>query len=358
MVALVAESGGGKSLAAGAAKHLLPVAGAIDLDGLSLGSGEGLTESYFDTVKDPNDSKKSIKQQTKTRALFVADEGEAVADMGKRNGSTLFSTLRKAVTGTTLGEANASADRRRQLFEHTYRAAVLLNIQTSLGGLLLADAAGGTPQRIIWAAATDPSIPDDAPTQPHPFTDWAPPTTTHMPIELTLDAGATQTIRNERLAVQRGKRIDPLDGHRRLMQLKLAGLLRLLSDPTGRHIGADDWALAGSIMDASDRVRANIQQATQQAATATIERKARTTAKVNAYVEADAENRALDQASKAVARKAHRHKGELLNRSTLAKSIKGSVRKVVGLDSAIERATELDWIVPNGDGWSAGKSSP
>src|SRR5690606_38473588 len=74
----------------------------------------------------------------------------------KQSGSTLLATLREVYSGSDLGAQYATADKRRPVRAHCYRAALVAGIQPARSGVLLDDAAGGTPQRWLWLPTTDP----------------------------------------------------------------------------------------------------------------------------------------------------------------------------------------------------------
>lgn len=361
-VGLVAQSGVGKSTALGAAALVLPVETHIELDRVPLGSGEGAIDAYFELVQG-DEPKVKIKKQTKRRALFVADEGEVLAKQGRRSGSTLPATIRSLATGGHVGQRNASAERTRELAPHTYRAAIVMAIQPLKAGDLLDDADGGTPQRFVWFIGTDPSVPDGAPQRPEPLP-WAPPWFTEIPSVMSLDSVAVAEIQAVHLMrVRHGDDAVSLDSHRNLNRLKVAGLLALFSDSAARHISLDDWALAGQVMDASDRCRASIQTELRRQA---IELEAQASAKnarrvVAASVATDenAEHRAQLSGAKSIGRKVWREPAAAtLTRTDLTRAAGGKHRKLVGIDEMIAEAENQGWIRGDERGWQRASKDP
>jgi hypothetical protein len=356
-VAMIGRSGTGKSTSADVAAEVVPITELDDVAVENLGSGEGIAEAYMGTVDelDEEGKKRKVRQQVRRSVLFLLDEGQALDEISNRKGSTLLPTIRTAWSGGQLGQRNASDDRTRRVAARSYRFALLAGFQVEKATALLDDAAGGTPQRTVLFAAEDPTIPDLAPTHPGPL-QWRPPV--HQAGPMGLDAEVAATIRQEALAVSRGHlALDPLDSHRNLLRLKIGGLLALLDDRTA--ITAEDWNLAGEVLDASDRVRASIIAAAQWRAH---EAERASTSKVvrrTAAVERDAEARALDAMARAIAR--HVHKGVCkggCRRRCVTIATPGKARALVDVDQAIDEAEHLQWITREGDSIRPGKARP
>jgi hypothetical protein len=133
-------------------------------------------------------------------------------------------------------------------------------MQTLNGHLLLEEhvMAVGLPQRICFATAEDPTMPDELPEWPGPLDYWTPPTITEGTIELVYDAQIVSELRNARRAVATRKAVHgPLDGHQGLMRLKVAGLMAMLEGLT--HVDLEIWALAGTLLDSSRQVRSRLE---------------------------------------------------------------------------------------------------
>ena len=355
-VALIGRSGAGKTSSNNVAGELVPIVDE-DVAVLPLGSGEGLIESYIGMVDEVDDDGKThkVRRQVMRAVLALLDEGQALADMDKRTGSTVMSTIRSAWSGDRLGQTNASAERRRHLAPGEYRFALLAGFQTEHAAALLDDAAGGTPQRFLFLPAEDPTVPDEAPEWPGSL-DWRPPV--HQAAPMDIDAAVAAEIRGRNLARTRGEvTIDPLDAHRDLSRLKVAGLLALLDDRL--TITAEDWHLAGMVLDTSDRVRSTIQwvakaraRDAERAATDRVVRR-------SAAVETDAEARALDAMTRAIAR--HVHRGTCdggCRRRCASRATTGKHRQLVDVDRAIDEAETLRWIVREGETIRPGEARP
>lgn len=298
-VAIVGPSGAGKSSGIGVASDLVPLPpwlrrGPADehdpyADDVPLGTGEGIAEAYIGT------SSKAVKQldgngdpivyatgeragQEKTKAekvrgqvrhnvLVHADEGESLARMLQRSGATVGETLRRAWAGATIGQQNGRTETTRIVKSKTYSLGLLIGFQRETCQELLADGAAGTPQRFLWAWATDPSIPkyrvpvpgvlagvwgrEDgnrwlvAEARGHDAPDERP---------VTFD----ESIRDELFDLHHGLStgavaLPELDAHMPLSLVKIAVLLAQLEGR--RHVTAEDWRLARIVWHTSCRVR-------------------------------------------------------------------------------------------------------
>jgi hypothetical protein len=260
--AVIGPSGSGKSTSISTGRDLIPepTAQVIDMvDDRPLGSGEGIAELYMGHQTD--DEGKTVRGQVRQNAFVYVDEGEALIGMIDRKGATILETLRRAWSGQTLGQSNASQDRNRVIPARRYRLGLVIGFQPEKAGRLLADDTGGTPQRFMFTSAIDPTVPDEPP-------DWPGPIELAIPDDIahTIDHGVVQPyrmkvadpiqreIRAADLTRVRGETTaQPLDSHAMLHKLKIAGLLAIL-DRRG-HITTDDWHLAGIAWSTSVRVR-------------------------------------------------------------------------------------------------------
>ncbi len=356
-VAIVGSTGTGKSSAGDVAAALLPINDAQILEA-SLGSGEGLEESYFGMVIEPDENGKNQKVKRQVRRAFLAtlDEGQALVEMGSRKGSTLLPTIRSAWSGQRLGKQNASGETTRQLAPASYRLALLAGFQTELATALLDDASGGTPQRFVYFAAADPSIPDIAPPWPGPFNIQLPRHQAGEQVDLAGEV--TAEIRGRSLARSRGDIvIDTLDSHRDLSRLKIAGLFAVMAGR--KNITADDWRRSGDVLDASDRTRQRIVDAAQYRAFASARTRSAGVASQAAYLDDSASERALASMAKAIAR--HVHKGVCegaCRRRCVSRSTSGKQRQIVTLDEALDVAAARGWIVIEADAITPGAGVP
>jgi hypothetical protein len=269
LTAIVADSGIGKSSAMAMAEEMVPIT-RTDIFVGPLGSGEGITEAYYAEVVVPNaqtGKMEKVKKRVRDGALFDLDEGEALARLGQRTGALLLPELRKAFSGRTLGQSNAASATRRSLAANTYRLVLLVGLQPEAALALLADAGTGTPQRFVLFNGGDPTILEDGSLPPVPLVLPPPPAAvTAVPHLMSVEAGVLAEVRAHDLAVQRGAtKVSPLDSQRPANRLKEAAFLALLD---GRHdeICAEDWQLAGMVMDTSDVVRSTVLERAAEAA--------------------------------------------------------------------------------------------
>lgn len=266
--AVVARPGRGKGDAASIAAELIPFDPQLVRGPIPIGTGEGIVESYFGMIRDPDDPKKQLHVRTCNSVYLNADEGEAMEKIAQRNGATLLSVLRTAWSGQDVGQGNASTERRRILEGGTYSLGLTMNLQPDLCGWVLADMAAGTPQRFVWASTCDPSIPRDRPAWPdtehlrigldrvkylHQHDELEGYHTIEVPYEVA------DAIREADWRIQTGEaEPDDMAAHHDLVRLKLAGILACL-DGHPTLITVEDWQLATTWKDTSDQVREQLQ---------------------------------------------------------------------------------------------------
>lgn len=357
-------SSAGKGLAIGAASALLPPpVGADWPDGVGLGSGEGIAEAFMGTVTVETDQvyrsgdrkgqpkTKDVRAQVHHNALFVLDEGQTLAKMGERAGTTVVQALRSLWSGATLGQSNARAETTRHVPAGSYAAGVVLAFQPDTASAVLTDT-DGLAQRALWVSATHPDITaDDA---PHPGP---------LPIDLpTVDpmAGdggervlrfspAVRTAyREHRAAVARGDVSEgPLDGHLPLLRAKVGALLALLDGR--RDVTDEDWELAGTVVDTSVAVRdalmARQVEAKTEAATAARQAAAAPlvlAALKTAELTEQRERKRIDTMARTLAKRV-RDADEPLTHSVARRSIKSTFRHMY--DDVRDHAEEQGWIV-------------
>ena len=360
LVATAAQSGRGKTTAARVAAELVPITDRDVVVDFQLGSGEGLVDAFLGQVDevDERGEKRKVRRQVRRAVLAVVDEGQVLAELGSRRGSTILPTLRSAWSGQTLGQGNASADTNRRLDAGRYRVAAMLSFQPEHATGIIDDSAGGTLQRIIWFAGTDPMIPD----QPPPWPDFLDLDLAHVHWHglghtmVAAEQVATE-VRSRHLARARGEAVeaDALDSHTDLCRLKIAGILAIID---GRlDITVDDWRLAGMVLDSSRRVRRTVIEYARSAAHRREEAGHARAAQREAVIADSAEVRALEAMAKAIARKTHRST-EPIDRRTATHATKGADRQRASVDDAIARAVEHEWITVEGDRIHPGESRP
>lgn len=257
---LAGHSSSGKSAAMAIARELFP--GPLERKDIvwdwPTPTGEGLVSAFFEMVADEDNKKSSTNTKTKTAVLFLVDEAMAIIQASSRQSATIGSVLCAAWSGNDPGQGNASADRKRVgMNPFTFRMAGLAAIQLSLGHHLLDDrfVEQGLSGRLVFFAAEDPSIPDPDDT----IIDW--PGALDLPIHPTVNLVVDYApeinaeVRREHYKRTVGKtREAPVDGHLRLVRLKLSGILTLMDGR--RSVTQDDWALAGMIVDSHKALRA------------------------------------------------------------------------------------------------------
>lgn len=248
-VVIVGESGAGKTSATAAARRIWrewPDTGAA-MD-MPIGSGEGIAEMYMGEVAAQKEDGAEVKlrQQVRYSALAMADEGEALLRLVRRDGATLGETLRRAYTGEPLGARNACAERTRVVRDAAL--SLIVHATPAVAAALVEHAEVGLPQRFLWFAAHDPGADAAAP--------WAPPPDIPpLPaIAISVDPAITRRLREERAAVLRGEaELDELDAHAVLIVSRVAAIL---TGWDGReHVTTRDWAMAESIVGTSRAVR-------------------------------------------------------------------------------------------------------
>lgn len=252
-VALVGPSGGGKGAAEATALDGFPLP---YIEVVPLGSGEGINRTFRPVGTKPDEP------NPVTAAVFSAAEVDSVAAVASRQGSTLSSELRKMYSGEQLGFANASKDTRSIVAAGSYRACLTIGVQPLRSHALLGASDGGLPQRFVWLPTSDPDAPDDPPADPGKWKinrpSWL--RAVGSTVDLIVPEAASKAIRAHRLAVLReDPNVDALDGHALLTRLKVAAALMALDGRT--VVSAEDWSLAGYVMDVSNYTRERCQRA-------------------------------------------------------------------------------------------------
>lgn len=373
--AAIGPSGAGKSSGVAVAAELVPKPSGIDIEpDRPLGSGEGIAEGFMGTVLEEGEGGKKVRRRRQVRfnAFIYGDEGAALTAMMERSGATLPEAIRRAWNGAALGQANASDERTRVIPAGQYRLAMLVGFQPELAARLLADADAGTPQRFVWAMATDASIPDEVPPWPGPLSvpalaaaDLELHRTQRGHVRHTLGVAdeIAGRIRRDALALARGDaRAEALDSHRPLHLLKVSGLLAILD---GRlDITTEDWRLAEMVWSTSCQVRAGvvaaIAHAEERTELARVERHARRERAAEA-ARSTAQG-AVERLAQRLGRWAHERRDGGTeaeggwSRRDLGQRLKGREREL--LDAAIERALAEGWIDEAEGRYTASASRP
>jgi len=361
-IAVVGESGAGKSALLNVSRDLMGLEGAWQEDvERAIGSGEGLVQSFLRW--DPKTKSNVLIDEA--RRILTVDEVDSLGATQGRNGSTIAPTIRTAVTGGPLGQENATADRKRHVRAGSYRLILLLGVQPTRSGTLLNDADAGTPQRLVWVKATDPSIPANVP-------DWPGPLMWHMPAladEIDYPDHIKDEVRKARLRQARGGHgADSSEGHKLLTRLKVATALALLHGDAS--ITNEWWCLAGLVVDASMSVQEECRRAVAEK---TVQQR-RSAGRLDAVrQEGAAEYRDEKEIQGAVAIwrtvNKHAHSDKNGNDQThdadegctdrcVSRALRNfSARKEIR-EAAIDHAVDASWITDHRGRWLPGDSRP
>ncbi|WP_274029465.1 hypothetical protein [Streptomyces sp. MMBL 11-1] len=363
-VAIVGPSSAGKSTGKDAGSKLLTIPDREFRDDLSIGTGEGIAETFMGTVEeevigpDGQPRKGDVRKQVRHNAFFYADEGEALTKVNGRQGSTIGETIRRAAGGETLGQTNAEAARNRHIPKGEYAMGMVVGFQPETALPLLQEAHLGTPQRFLWSPVTDPAIPSRIQDKP----DW-PGVLEHQPqfkepgadLDITFPPEVQQELWDINIKRSRGEvEVDELNGHEQLTRIKVSALLALLDMRT--EVNLEDWELSKVIWEASCALRnALVEKAKRKAAQ---EQEERTKQKVDQAVRTHSAVSDADRAIKRVAR-------------TIAKKVSENGGMTPGAISRVLRSTDRglfsrslsyavaeDWVSDEGDQIVPGGARP
>jgi hypothetical protein len=166
---------------------------------------------------------------------------------------------------------------------------------------------------------------------------------------LGLDALIEDDILDARVDAMHGTLAEgPLDAHRRLNKLKVAGVLCVLERRT--TVTADDWQLAERILSLSDQVREWIIAEAKRRNADTMAAEVSRAVYREAVVEKSAAERALSRAARAAWRVVSKGGGEAVGRRHITQGINSRDRQHVTVDDAIAEAERLRWITTAADG--------
>lgn len=346
---LVAFSSGGKTTANAACDSLHDWSHGTR----HLGSGEGLMHMFVHRVreaidKENGDDAKRFEwriQQHTVSVFAVVDEVDTLTSLSSRQGATLMPALRTMWGGGAFGFGYADPTKALAVDPHRYRLTVVVGIQPAKAGPLLDDADGGTPQRFIWAATTDPDAPDQRPELPGPLPWRVPREATSQGRKIILDVGpgAWREIDDAHTARLRGA-TDAADGHALYSRLKVACLLGLLD---GRLEASDeDWEIAGIIMARSAHTRAAVEATLAQRRKDEGHGRAEAEAYKQMHVVERVVEQATNRASKAIGRHLHRHHGDGSEcpKNCYLSAVGGRYRKDADLDLAVSMAVDHGWV--------------
>lgn len=384
--AVVGPSSAGKTSGVGVSEDILPrppwLASDEFADGLPLGTGEGIAEAYMGSrkvqkldalgipvqLKTGEMKTETVRGQVRHNAFMYADEGEALAKLVERNGSTVGEALRRAWIGSTIGQQNGRAETTRIVEKGRYSLGLVIGFQPETCQLLLADDAAGTPQRFLWCWALDASMPNDLPASPGPLADvWPrehvlPPEAGTWIIDnppsadlraVTYPASVRERLRVEMIERTRSGLTGPAqDGHAPAHLAKLSALLAQLEGR--RDVTEEDWSLAEVIWATSCRVRDHLIEYGRSMAGKARDAQRRVRSEDAADAELSrlsvldaAQEKAVERVALQVARRLQAG-GEALTARGLRHLSASRDRGYV--DDAIMRAAERRWITLTGDG--------
>lgn len=276
-VAVVGNSGAGKSALLSVSREVLGDTGQAQKSvERNIGSGEGMAATFLfeETEEGPRGGRIRTGRMLlipDPRRIMLSDEVDQLAAIATRNGATFGPTLRSAISGGALGQENASADRKRNVPEGTYRLVLLVGVQPTRSAALLKDSDAGTPQRLVWVQAADPNLPDDDVEWPGSL-DW------ELPSDLPEFIDYPDRVKAEVKAARRAQvkdGADSLTGHKLLTRLKLGAALALLHGDAA--IREQWWELAGLLVEESMRVQADCARVLAEEAARSNEARARFT---------------------------------------------------------------------------------
>jgi hypothetical protein len=372
-VAAIGPSGSCKSSSASIAKSYFKPAVFDMLDGIGLGSGEGLAEAYMGWVEvntgefhqNGKPKIKKVRRQTRENVYIVVDEGESLTKQMERNGATIGPMLRSAADGKTLGQANAEEARNRHVDEGCYSLGMLMGFQPETAAPLLRDSASGTPQRFVYSLTTDQDIPDQPP---------EPPATADPGYDLLwefpggrmdmADDIKDEIWRDHRAHMRGEVDEDRLDARKNLTKAKLAALLALLNDPKRKIVGQEEWDMAETMW----QISCNVRDHYRTQADAADKQKREASDAAYAIREGKAEHsrqeardgyipKAVIRCAKLIAK--HTHDGNvttLHGRGGASQCLASRDRQ--WFEEAMEYAVSVLWIKVDGDNVTAGEAVP
>lgn len=280
-LALWGASGAGKGSTISTAASLVPnLRGAVETQPAS---GEGLVAIFAGRRfrENPEDPKAHDSELccVSPRALLNIPEIRSLGGAASRQGSTVVPTLTSAFSGEALGAWNKSESDRLMAPRYGYSLALITGVQPANADILASEAGTGLPQRFLWASTGDPQAPDQRPDRPEGGLPVSLDLIPHDPDRDMLDFLYQQRDRDnmldpdnrypltildyprtvwrevdaQRLEALRGAVIDPLDTHKLLVSVKVAGILAVAD---GReHVDQDDWQAAKAITSDSIETR-------------------------------------------------------------------------------------------------------
>lgn len=273
----VGPPGTGKSTGARIARKMIPTPFDGFLDGLPIGSGEGIAEALMGVVEEPTGAlhekgpnrgdpiMAKVRKQVRHNVFYYVDEGAMLAQIASRPGSTLGEAIRSAAIGEALGQTNATEERRRYIAAESYSMGMFIGFQPATALPLLLESGKGTPQRFFWLWSIDPSIPRKGSPWPGGIEIRKDFIKRDEPLDVTFPQAIKDDLRSALIDRATGEiEVSELDGHAGLMKVKAAALFALLNGRT--NVTDEDWSLAEIAWECSCAVRDTlIEQARREA---------------------------------------------------------------------------------------------
>lgn len=262
---IVAKSGIGKGVAAGIAANLYDH---VSVFNSGAGSGEGVAH-LFGNMKLNSETNLTEFHWVNRNVLLDIPEVDMLTAMSRRDSSTIDSVLRQGFSGEAIVFSYANVEKRIRIPSHGYRLCSIIAVQPMRASGLFSGADGGTPQRFIWAAAADPRAGERVDYAGETLSifkpEWWKGTDTEPHVidvaQVALDeihAARVQRVRDVSF-VDDPNDATALDGHAMYVREKVAAALAILD--TRDHVTADDWRLAGIVMEVSFFVRGLLMEA-------------------------------------------------------------------------------------------------
>jgi hypothetical protein len=226
--AIIAASGGGKTRIDGIAENIVDTPLGM-MSPVPMGSGEGIAERFME-------GKGKKREQSRHNVYMYGDEGRIMHALQSRKGSTLDETLCVVFTGLPFGQSNASAETSRLVSNYAF--GFLVNLVFSALGKLIELSEGGLPQRVLYAYAQHPGIPDpdtltedDSVHAPHinvtnvgKRIDFDSKIRREIRRAIWLQSRPKETLTEEELKELEKLPTDPLDKHRPWLRAKCAAI--------------------------------------------------------------------------------------------------------------------------------------
>lgn len=257
MVALTGRPGSGKSTSIGLGKRLSP----NDIERCMPASGEAI-QSKFTT----RDKEGHPIFHCESAWMCEPEVQSLIARLGQQ-GSTLLGALLKAVVAEEQGRDKGLRTDGGILASHRYRMGIVLGVQPKHMAQLINLQGDGFPQRAIWLPVRDPGKRSQRSLHPAPITptkfksrivkDPLGDPSKDVPEDKFEVIKLPESVVRELIDFDDDDTTPELDTHMMFLRLKVAGILMWMNGRSKR-ITAEDWELAGVVMDVSHSTRTQV----------------------------------------------------------------------------------------------------